>query len=88
MRIKEGFVKTEIADKTVVIPVGEKTVDFSGIISLNETGAFLWDLLSKDVTRDVLLTALLDEYETSKANAEKDIDAFLQALREKDILCD
>ena len=88
MRIKEGFVKTEIADKTVVIPVGEITVDFSGIISLNETGAFLWDLLSKDVTRDALLTALLDEYETSEATAEKDIDAFLQTLREKDILCD
>ena len=30
MRIKEGFIKTEIADKTVVIPVGDKTVDFSG----------------------------------------------------------
>lgn len=88
MRIKEGFVKTEIADKTVVIPVGEKTVDFSGIISLNETGAFLWDLLSNDVTRDALLTALLDEYETSEATAEKDIDAFLQTLREKDILCE
>lgn len=88
MRIKEGFVKTEIADKTVVIPVGEKTVDFSGIISLNETGAFLWDLLLKDVTRDELLTALLSEYETSEATAEKDIDLFLQTLREKDILCD
>lgn len=88
MRIKEGFIKTEIADKTVVIPVGDKTVDFSGIISLNETGAFLWDLLLSDVTRDTLTAALLNEYEIGKDTAEKDIDAFLQALREKDVLCD
>ena len=88
MRIKEGFIKTEIADKTVVIPVGDKTVDFSGIISLNETGAFLWDLLLSDVTRDTLTAALLNEYEIGKVTAEKDIDAFLQALREKDVLCD
>ena len=88
MRSKEGFIKTEIADKTVVIPVGDKTVDFSGIISLNETGAFLWDLLLSDVTRDTLTAALLNEYEIGKDTAEKDIDAFLQALREKDVLCD
>lgn len=88
MRIKEGFIKTEIADKTVVIPVGDKTVDFSGIISLNETGAFLWDLLLSDVTRDTLTAALLNEYEIGKDTAEKDIEAFLQALREKDVLCD
>ena len=88
MRIIEGFIKTEIADKTVVIPVGDKTVDFSGIISLNETGAFLWDLLLSDVTRDTLTAALLNEYEIGKDTAEKDIDAFLQALREKDVLCD
>ena len=88
MRIKEGFIKTEIADKTVVIPVGDKTVDFSGIISLNETGAFLWDLLLSDVTRDTLTAALLNEYEIGIDTAEKDIDAFLQALREKDVLSD
>ena len=88
MRIKEVCIKTEIADKTVVIPVGDKADDFSGIISLNETGAFLWDLLLSDVTRDTLTAALLNEYEIGKDTAEKDIDAFLQALREKDVLCD
>lgn len=88
MKIKDGFVKTEIADKIVAIPVGVNTVDFSGVIVLNETAAFLWDLMQNDTDKETLLKAVLNEYEITEADALSDIDAFLQNLKEKDFLCE
>lgn len=88
MKIKDGFIKTEIADKIVAIPVGANTVDFSGVVVLNETAAFLWDLMQTDTDKQTLLKAVLSEYETDEESALSDIDAFLQNLRDKDFLCE
>ena len=88
MKIKDGFIKTEIADKIVAIPVGANTVDFSGVVVLNETAAFLWDLMQTDTDKQTLLKAVLNEYDTDEKSALSDIDAFLQNLRDKDFLCE
>ena len=47
MKIKNDFILRKVADSYVVVPVGELTLDFNGIINLNETGAFLFGLLQK-----------------------------------------
>ena len=46
MKIREGFILKEIAGSYVVVPVGDDLVDFSLMITINETGAFLWNCLS------------------------------------------
>ena len=45
MKIKDNFILRKVADSYVVVPVGKLTLDFNGIINLNETGAFLFELL-------------------------------------------
>ena len=45
MKIKEDFVLRKVADSYVVVPVNKMTLDFNGIINLNETGAFLFEKL-------------------------------------------
>ena len=42
MKIKDGFVTRKIGDKIIAITVGEHTKDFDGMITLNETGHFIW----------------------------------------------
>ena len=44
MKIKQGFVVRKVGDSHVVVPVGELSKTFHGMINLNETGAFLWNL--------------------------------------------
>ena len=83
MKIKEDFVLRKVADSYVVVPVNKLTLDFNGIINLNETGAFLFEKLQNDCEKADLLKAMLDEYE-EKASA--DIDTFIQKLREADVL--
>ena len=38
---KDGYLVREIADSYVVVPVGERVIDFKGIMTLNDTGLFI-----------------------------------------------
>ena len=76
MKIKKGFVIRKVGGECVVVPVGEMSKDFHGMIRLNETGAFLWNLMAeKNCSEDDLVDAILAEYalpyrfESAVANA-------------------
>ncbi len=79
MKIKDGYVLKEIAGLYVVI-TAKKDMDFDGILTLNETGAFLWNELSVDKSKQELLDALLNEFDVSKEKAEEDLEIFLAKL--------
>ena len=76
MKIKNGFVKREVAGSYVVVSV-DPANGFNGMIKLNETSNFLWEKLALGATRDELVEALLDEYEVSEADAANGVDIFL-----------
>lgn len=86
MKIKEDFVLRKVADSYVVVPVNKLTLDFNGIINLNETGAFLFEKLQNGCKKSDLLNAMLDEYEVGREKASADIDLFIKKLEEADIL--
>ena len=81
MRQSEGFILRQTADLTVVLPVGEASVRFPGMISVNETGAFLWELLEQEHTTDALAEALTREYQVELARAKADVETFVDKLR-------
>lgn len=86
MKIKEGFILRTVCDESLVVPVGEASVDFKNVIKLNETGAFLWKLLEQDTNVDEMTATLLNEYETDEETARTDILAFCDRLDEAGIL--
>ena len=55
MKIKNDFILRKVADSYVVVPVNSMTLDFNGIVNLNETGAFLFDILQKGTDKQELL---------------------------------
>lgn len=87
MKVKEGFLLREVAGKSIVVPVGSE-LNFSGMISLNETGSFLWNCLTDTTTEEELLTKLMNEYDIDSEAAKADIDEFLEKLKKLDILED
>ena len=86
MKIKEEYVLRSIAGEHVVVPVGKEAVNFNGIMTLNHSGKLLFETLQKDVTKEELINVLLDEYEVTKEQAQKDVEAFLSILKERDLL--
>lgn len=86
MKIKEDFLLRKVADSYVVVPVNKMNLDFNGIINLNETGAFLFELLQNGADREELISKLLSEYEVTKEKATADVDIFINKVKEADIL--
>ena len=80
MKIKSGFAIKQIAGSWVVLPLAEKTLDFTGILTLNDSGCMLWQLLCGGCTREGLAEALVNEYEVSFEEALADVDEYLQKL--------
>lgn len=86
MKIKNDFVLKTIAGTNVVVPLGSNTVSFRAIITLNESGAFLWQSLENDITKEQLLELMLKEYDIDRDTALTDIEEFLNKLREAELL--
>ena len=86
MQIKDNFLLRKVADSYVVVPVGKLTLDFNGIITLNETGAFLFEQLQKGAEREDLIENLLKEYDVDPEKAAADIDVFLEKVKDADVL--
>lgn len=86
MQIKKGFAKREIAGSYIVVPVGSKSNEFNGMITLNESGSFFWDCLNKNVTVDDVVKMVTDEYDVDAETARKDIVAFVEMLKANDLL--
>ena len=86
MKIKNNFVLKKIAGSYVVVPVRTRAVDFSGIIKLTESGAFLWKILENGADREELIAKMLEEYAVDEATAAADIDRFVAKLREADLI--
>ena len=87
MRIKDGFLLRETAGKFIVLPLGGE-LNLGSLITLNETGAFLWRLLEDGASRGELLEALLEEYDVTNERAEKDLDALLAKMNDLGVLED
>ncbi len=86
MIIKSGFILHTVGGEQVVVPVGSRTRDFKGMIRLNETGAFLWQQMSSEFTRESVISALLEEYEVTEEIAASAVDTFMATLRDADLL--
>ena len=86
MKIKEGFVLKQVADATIVVPAGEAALDFNGMITLNDTAAFLWRLLENGATQEELLSAMLKEYDVDEKTAKAGIARFVAKLGDEGLL--
>lgn len=82
MKVKDNLMVRVIAGSNVVLPLGALSLDFTGMLTLNETGVFLWGLLENETTREELAKALTEEYEVTFDEALADVDAFVKKLDE------
>ena len=83
MKIKSGYMLRSIAGCHIVVSVGKRTLDFNGMINLNDTGAFLWKRLEQGATEDELTAAILENYvNVDEPTARKAVKDFIASLEQ------
>ena len=80
MKLNPNFVLRQVAGTWVALPVGQTSVSFNGMLSLNDSGALLWKTLEQGGDREALADALTTEYDVDRATALADVDEFLATL--------
>lgn len=86
MKIKEGFLLRNVAGNNVVVPIGKATLDFNGMMSLNDTGAFLFEKLIEGTSKEQLIEDLMNAYDVDKELAAKDVEDFIAKVEREDLL--
>lgn len=87
MKIKEGFLMRQVAGRTVVLPCGDQ-VDMDMMITLNGTGAFLWERMLEETNEDALIATLLSEYDVDAETARQSVCAFIKKLSDNGFLAE
>ncbi len=81
MKLIDGLVINSMGDEYVVMAPGSDV--FKGVIRLNQTGAFLFDAMKKEFTREKLADMLTKEYDvdfdTAVADSNKILDLFIES---------
>ena len=87
MKLKNQFVINQVAGEIVAVSVGNSTGGFNGYIKLNETGAFIFEKLKADISREALIAAVLGEYpDATRQSAAESVDELLEKLEKADLL--
>ena len=73
MKIKKGFELREICGEYIVVAHGDKNIDFSKVINLNESAAVMWkEVADKDFTAEDLASIRVNTYDVEEEIAQTD----------------
>lgn len=76
MKINKGFELRTICGENIIISLGKENINFTKVITLNESAACVWHAVSgKEFTVADGVKALMAEYEVEEAQATKDVEA-------------
>ena len=86
MKANDQFILRTIAGDHLLIPVGETAIAVKGMIVLSESGALIYEKLKDGCSKEELISMLTTEYEVSGEEALRDTDAFLNQMRQLNML--
>ncbi len=84
MKVKNGFEMQNVCGEHIIVPAGIENVDYSKIISMNPTAAYLWEKVAAmdEFTIDEMVQLLLDEYEVTEDVAREDCKLIVERWAE------
>ncbi|HJA63646.1 MAG TPA: PqqD family protein [Candidatus Intestinimonas stercoravium] len=89
MRVDPDFIVRDLMGECILIPSGEAAARYSNaMMSVNEMGKRILELLPRVESEEQLTAELLEEYEVEPETLRADVREFLGALREHGVLLD
>ena len=80
MKIKDGYLLKNVAGEYIIVPI--KKGALKSVMTLNETGAFLFEKFIDGCDEECAVNAMLDVYDIDKEIAKQDVCSFISMLSE------
>lgn len=84
MKIKDGYIVRTVADSGVVVSL--KEMDCDHLMTLNQSGIEIWNIMQNDVTETEIFEQMKNIYDVTDEVLRADIKRFLDKLREADLI--
>jgi methyltransferase-like protein len=75
-----GIVTRKTGSEYVLVPVANNIADMNSVYTLNETGAFIWELIDGKRNLVEIINAVTEEYDIESGSAEKDVFSFIDNM--------
>jgi hypothetical protein len=75
-----SIVTRKTGNEYVLVPITDNIADMNSVYTLNETGAYIWELIDGKKNVEEIITALTKEYDIDKQNAREDVFTFIDAM--------
>ncbi|MBQ9884374.1 MAG: PqqD family protein [Bacteroidaceae bacterium] len=85
-QINPNFILTQVADEWLVVPTGEMAQQFNGMMSLNASSHYVWELFLQPNSIANVLQALKEHYEGDAGDIEVELRQFVVRCRAFQIL--
>ena len=80
MKTRKGYALRDLGSEFVLVAEGLEAVDFSRMVSMNATAAFLWEEVEdKDFDAEMLITLLTDNYDIARETAQNDVAGLIES---------
>lgn len=86
MKVIDGLITRQIAGEYILIPTGSAALKIHGMISLSESGYLLFERLRSSCTEEELVDVIMAEYDVEREIALKDVNSFVERMREIGLL--
>lgn len=86
MKIKDEYIKIQVADEWIVAVVGEESRKNKIMLELNDTAAVIWDLLKEEMTVDEIAAKLTAEYDITEECATESVTSVIKTLYDAGVM--
>lgn len=88
MKIKDGFIMKDVAGSKVVLPLGERQTEIRGIITFNDIGAEVFNMLDGTNSVEEIIAKIVKDYDAPYETVKSDVEKLIEKMRENGLVED
>lgn len=87
MKLKDNLALRKIGDDYIIVSDSGSTLDYTRVVSLNDSAAYLIQSVDRiTFTKEDLVELLTEKYDINKQTAEADVKKLLDKLLKEELL--
>ncbi|MBO5332849.1 MAG: PqqD family protein [Clostridia bacterium] len=86
MKIKDGFILKDVAGSKIVIATGEQRMNFNGVITFNEVGAEVFNLLDGTNSVEDIVAKISSDYNAPVEIVKADIEKLIEKMKKHNLI--
>lgn len=86
MQIREKLIFQHVGDTWIAVPADESESGFNGMLTLNDVGHDIVEMLTTDTTTEQIVDHLLEDYDADRPTVQKCVEQTIEQLAQVKLL--